>query len=141
MDPRQIQLVQSSFNWLAGDADGVARAFYSRLFDIDPSLRALFKHDMTGQRSRLMQMLAAAINGLDDLEALLPTVAELGARHAGYGVRDSHHAAVGQALIETLRDGLGDEFTAEREQAWTAVFAALSGAMQAGARAAVCALT
>jgi hemoglobin-like flavoprotein len=136
MDPRQIQLVQTSFARLAGDADGVARAFYARLFAVDPGLRPMFKHDMSAQRHQLMQMLAAAVNGLDDLESLLPTVTALGARHGRYGVRGSHYAAVGQALIDTLRAGLGDDFTPACEQAWTAVHAALSDAMQTGAQVA-----
>ena len=133
MSPEQIHLVQASFARLAGNADGVADAFYTRLFEIDPALRHLFRSDLAGQRRRLMQMLATAVGGLDDVAALLPAVTALGALHAGYGVRDAHYASVGRALIDTLRAGLGEAFTPALEGAWTAVYTVLAGAMQAGA--------
>jgi hemoglobin-like flavoprotein len=131
MTPIQISLVQTSFGHLAADADGVARAFYTRLFELDPSLRTMFAADLATQRARLMQMLALAVQGLRNVQALLPALHALGARHAGYGVQHRHYAVVGQALIETLRQGLGEAFTAEVEAAWGAVYAALSGAMLA----------
>ena len=49
-----------------------------------------------------MQMIEFAVNGLDNLEQLVPTVRELGARHAAYGVEDSHYETVGAALLWTL---------------------------------------
>jgi len=135
MTPEQIRLVQTSFARLAGNTDAVASAFYSRLFEIDPSLRRLFGSDLGDQRRKLMQMLATAVGGLDDIARLLPAVESLGARHAGYGVRAAHYASVGQALIDTLRTGLGVAFTPALEAAWTTVYNALAGAMQAGATA------
>ena len=133
MTPEQISLVQASFARLATDADGVAQAFYARLFEIDPTLRPLFGSDLVGQRRKLMQMLATAVGGLDDVTALLPIVKGLGARHAGYGVRAAHYTSVGRALIDTLRAGLGEAFTPALERAWIAVYTVLAGSMQAGA--------
>lgn len=135
MTPDQISLVQSSFERLAPQADAVARAFYDRLFAIDPALRALFPADLTAQRGKLMQMLGAAVQGLGDVPTLLPVVAALGRRHAGYGVQAAHYATVGQALMDTLRSGLGTAYTPPLAQAWSAVYTALAGAMQAGAGA------
>ena len=100
MNAQQIQWVQSSFQTLAADPDGVARAFYAQLFRIAPELRPMFKPEMGEQRARLMQVLAAAVRGLDDLDRLLPTLHALGRRHAGYGVEPRHYAVVGRALVE-----------------------------------------
>lgn len=133
MTPDQIALVQASFARLAPQADAVAAAFYARLFQIDPRLRVMFPADLGPQRAKLMQMLAAAVRGLDDVPAMLPVVAALGQRHAGYGVQPGHYATVGQALLDTLQSGLGGDFTPELRQAWSAVYGALSGAMQTGA--------
>jgi nitric oxide dioxygenase len=133
MTSDQIQLVQSSFARLAGHADDVAQAFYQRLLDLDPALRPLFPQDLSAQRAKLMQMLAAAVRGLADLPALLPVVQSLGERHGRYGVQPRHYATVGTALIETLRAGLGRDFTPALEQAWSAVYTALASAMQSGA--------
>jgi hemoglobin-like flavoprotein len=133
MTPDQITLVKASFDRLAPQADAVAAAFYARLFQIAPGLRAMFPADLGPQRAKLMQMLAAAVRGLDDVSALMPAVAALGQRHAGYGVQPGHYATVGQALLDTLQSGLGADFTPALRQAWSAVYGALSDAMQAGA--------
>jgi nitric oxide dioxygenase len=133
MTPDPIALVQASFARLVPQADAVADAFYARLFQIDPSLRAMFPADLGPQRAKLMQMLGAAVHGLDDVPALLPVVAALGRRHAGYGVQPRHYDTVGQALIDTLESGLGADFTPALRQAWSTVYGALAGAMQSGA--------
>lgn len=133
MTQDQITLVQTSFARLAPQADAVAHAFYTRLFQLEPGLRTMFPPDLGPQRTKLMQMLAAAVSGLSDLPALLPVAAALGRRHAGYGVQSDHYAIVGQALLDTLQSGMGDEFTPALRQSWSDVYGALSAAMQAGA--------
>jgi len=99
---RQKTLVQESFAGIAGIADDAAVLFYQRLFELDPSLRPMFRGDMAEQRKKLMQMLTAAVKGLDRLDQLVPVVQDLGRRHAGYGVEDRHYDTVGAALLWTL---------------------------------------
>ena len=65
-----------------------ADLFYERLFYMAPSLRPMFPTDMRDQKRKLMVMLASAVQGLTDLDALVPQLMALGARHAGYGVKD-----------------------------------------------------
>src|SRR4029078_13099145 len=110
MTPQQKQLVQESFKKVAPIAPLAADLFYARLFELDPQLRLLFKSDMKRQGMTLMTMLASAVRGLDDPEALLPALKSLGRRHAVYGVRDAHYATVAEALLDTLKHALGDEF-------------------------------
>ena len=133
MNSEQISLVQSSFNQVRPIAATAAELFYQRLFFLDPSLRPMFKGDMAHQGRMLMSMLGSAVNGLTQLDALVPVVRQLGARHAGYGVRDEHYATVGAALLWTLEQGLGDDFTPDVRKAWIRAYAVLSGTMQAGA--------
>lgn len=134
MTPQQIHAVQASFARIEPQADNVARLFYERLFEIDPALRRLFKPDMAEQRDKLMAVLAVAVNGLARIEALLPALESLGARHAAYGVQDRHYESVATALLDTLATGLGEAFTAPVREAWTQAYALLSSAMQSGAR-------
>ena len=129
MTPEQISLVQASFRKVIRIDETAAELFYDRLFTLDPSLKGLFVGDMTEQGQRLMALLAAAVSGLDDLETLLPTVRALGVRNATYGVKQQHYAAVGAALIWTLRQGLGDDFTEDVRKAWIAAYTVLSSAM------------
>src|SRR5215467_11807552 len=111
MTPQQIAAVRASFDLVAPIADQAAALFYANLFAADPSLRLLFRGDMREQGTRLLQMIGAAVRMLDSPHRLLPTLHALGARHAGYGVRDAHYATVGAALVRTLEQGLGDSFT------------------------------
>jgi hemoglobin-like flavoprotein len=131
----QIALVRESFALMALVADEAASQFYDRLFDLDPSLRLLFRTDMRSQRRAMMDMIAAAVEGLDRLDELMPAVQALGRRHTGYGVRAEHYATVGEALLWTLEQGLGDIFTPAVADAWGAVYALLAGAMQQAAAA------
>jgi len=113
----QKDLVQQSFAAIVPIADDAAVLFYERLFEIDPSLRRMFPSEMTAQRKKLVQMLTAAVKGLDRLEQLVPVVQDLGRRHVGYGVRDEQYATVGAALLWTLEKGLGATFTPETKDA------------------------
>ena len=131
---RQRELVQSSFALVAQIGDDAAVLFYDRLFELDPSLRRMFKADMAEQRKKLLQMLTAAVKGLDRLEQLVPVVQDLGRRHACYGVTDAHYATVAEALLWTLKAGLGDVFTPETREAWIAVYTLLASTMQQAAR-------
>jgi hemoglobin-like flavoprotein len=126
----QIALVQSSFATIAPIADDAAVLFYNRLFEIDPSLRQMFKGDMAEQRRKLMQMLSAAVKGLQRLDRLVPVVEDLGRRHAGYGVTDTHYETVGAALLWTLEKGLGRAFTPEMRDAWATVYGLLASTMR-----------
>jgi hemoglobin-like flavoprotein len=132
--PTQKTLVQDSFASIAPIADDAAVLFYRRLFELDPSLQAMFRGDMTEQRRKLMNMIGAAVRGLDRLEQLVPVVQDLGRRHAGYGVEDRHYDTVGAALLWTLEKGLGAAFTPEMKEAWAAVYGLLASTMQTAAR-------
>ena len=134
MNSQEIALIKSSFQKIAPVADQAAAIFYARLFELDPSLRALFRGDMAGQGRQLMQLLGLAVNGLDRLEVLAPVIRQLGMRHAGYAVRDGHYESVGEALLWTLGKGLGAEFTAEMQAAWARVYWLIAETMKAGAR-------
>ncbi len=134
MTPRQIDLVRAGFASLAERPDAAA-LFYGRLFELDPGLRALFRGDMAHQGQLLTQALAFAVGGLDRPDAIAPTLAGLGRRHVGYGVREGHYDAVGAALLWTVEQAVGPGFTAEAREAWASAYEVLSSAMKAGAAA------
>ena|SRR5437867_12103718 len=133
MTPEQIALVQTSFAQVLPIADTAAALFYGRLFELDPSLKPLFKGDMQEQGRKLMTMIRVVVNGLNRIDQLVPAVQELGRRHARYGVQDAHYATVGAALLATLHQGLGDAFTPEVAAAWTTAYTLLAETMKAAA--------
>jgi len=134
MTPRQVEVVQQSFQQVAPIAELAADLFYARLFELDPSLRRLFKGDMKRQGGMLMSMIGSAVRGLSNPNALIPVLTALGRRHAGYGVMDAHYTTVAEALLWTLEQGLGDAFDAEMRAAWTAAYMLMASVMQQGAR-------
>ena len=133
MNSEQINLVQASFAEVRPIATVAAELFYTRLFVLDPSLRPMFRGDLAHQGRMLMAMLNSAVNGLTQLDTVVPVVRQLGARHAKYGVRDEHYATVGSALLWTLEQGLGEKFTPAVRDAWAAAYDMLAGVMQIGA--------
>ena len=134
MTPHQIKLVQTSFAQVAPIAATAADLFYGRLFEIAPGVRAMFPDDLSGQKKKLMAMLGTVVAGLSHIDTLLPAVQALGKRHAGYGVTAEQYAPVGAALLWTLEKGLAAAFTAEVEEAWSAAYSMLAGAMIDAAR-------
>jgi len=131
--PEQKALVQQTFTQVLPIADQAAALFYNRLFQLDPSLRPLFKSDLKDQGKKLMQMIGYCVSKLNTVDEIVPAVKELGRLHAGYGVKDDAYETVGAALLWTLERGLGPHFTPDVKAAWTAVYAVLAGTMQAGA--------
>ena len=131
MTPHHAHLIRSTWAQVVPIADQAAGLFYERLFTLDPTLRRLFRRtDMEAQRRNLVQTLAVVVRSIDTLEPLLPAVQALGRRHAGYGVRPSHYATVGHALLETLEMGLGSAFTPEARDAWAEAYGLIAGVMQ-----------
>ena len=134
MNRDQISIVQDTWQHVLPIADAAADLFYDRLFELDPDVRELFvKTDMSTQKAKLLATLASTIAGLNTSATLLRDLEELGRRHAAYGVRSAHYALVGDALLWTLEKGLGDHWSDESADAWTAAYSLISGQMQKGA--------
>jgi nitric oxide dioxygenase len=129
MTPDQVNIVQQSFAKVAPIADQAAVLFYGRLFEIAPAVKSMFPADMNEQRRKLMATLAIVVNGLSNLEMILPAVNSLATRHVAYGAKPEHYPVVGEALLWTLEKGLGADWTPEVAEAWTAAYATLSGFM------------
>jgi hemoglobin-like flavoprotein len=129
MNPTQIKLVQDSFAKVAPISEQAAVLFYDRLFEVAPSVRAMFPDDMKEQRKKLMATLAVVVGGLTNLEAVLPAASALAKRHVSYGAKAEHYPVVGAALLWTLEKGLGDAWTPEVSEAWIAAYGTLSGYM------------
>src|SRR5260370_39506890 len=131
MQQKQKEIVRQTWNQLVPIASPAATLFYQRLFEIDPSTRPLFSGtDMPEQRRKLMQVIGLAVNGLDQSTESLQSVAQLGARHLNYGVTDKHYDSVGETLLWTLGQGLGESVTPEVKEAWATVYGVIADTMR-----------
>lgn len=129
MNQEQIELVQQTFARAARLGPHVAATFYAELLTIDPSLRQMFRGDMIVQGEKLMSMLAAITEGLQNPQELLPKVRALAVKHLEYGVEASHYAMVSKALLRTLKHELGHDFTPAAHEAWSIAYQFLADTM------------
>jgi nitric oxide dioxygenase len=129
LNPIQIKLVQDSFAKVLPIAERAGTMFYERLFAIAPEVIPLFRRDKVEQGKMLMATLAVVVNGLDQLESVLPVASVIAKKHVDYGVKAEHYAPVGAALLWTLQQGLGPAWSPALKQAWTAAYDTLSGYM------------
>ena len=130
MTPEQVRLIRESWNSVAAIADPAVEQFYNRLFEIDSTTRALFHAtNMPEQRRKVVQALSLAVQGVDDLAALTPVLQQLGRGHHGYGVTPEQYQSVGAALLWTLEQGLGPQWTPATAAAWTELYGHISAVM------------
>ncbi len=127
---RQVLLVKNSWKALRGIRhELIADIFYTKLFTDNPRLRKMFPADMKLQYTKLMDMLSSIVLRLDNLAELDSEITAMAERHVGYGVKPSHYKHVGDALLWTLKQGLGDGWTEEVEDAWKTCYDILAGIM------------
>lgn len=133
MNAHQISLVQQSFEKAAVLGEKVAEIFYAELFAIDPSLRTMFSGNMREQHQKLLSALALVVRSLHTPEKIVGPVQKLAVKHLDYGVRPEHYTYVGNALLRTLKKGLGADFTPELRGAWIEAFSTLANIMKQAA--------
>ncbi|MCU7810002.1 MAG: hemin receptor [Candidatus Thiodiazotropha sp. (ex Notomyrtea botanica)] len=132
MSPEEINYVKESWSKVVPISDKAAALFYGRLFEVYPEVKPYFKGDMEAQGKKLMAMIGMAVDSLDNLEPLIGAIQDSGRRHANYGVKDEDYDKVADALIWTLKQGLGDAFTDEVKCAWVKTYTVLASVMKAG---------
>ena len=131
MRPEQILVVQASLEQALAQANTLAPLFYSRLFELDPSLWVLFQGDIWLQGNKLTDTLRFMANHLGQLAELEPMAGELGRKHKEYGVQSVDYETARQALLWALAQELGENFTPEVEAAWDEFYTLLAQWMQA----------
>jgi nitric oxide dioxygenase len=130
MTEKQISLIKKSWKTFRSmDPAIVGDAFYSKLFHEHPEFRKMFPRNMEDQYRKLTEMLSVLVIRLDQMDQLSSEIAAMGMRHKGYGVKSSHYKVVGEALLWTLRQGLGKEWTPETEEAWITCYQTISDIM------------
>ncbi len=129
LTPEQIETLQSTWAMVVPIKERAAEIFYGRLFQLDPSVKPLFKGDMTAQGEKLMTSINLVITSLQNLGEVVPALQDLGKRHVAYGVTAEHYDTVGAALLWTLEQGLGDTFTEEVKDTWAAAYGVVAGVM------------
>lgn len=135
MNSNEIDLVKASFNLLHPIAPKAAELFYARLFTVAPSVRPLFSQDLRKQGAMLMQAISLVVRNLDNPQSVLGTLHAMGRRHVAYGAEPAHYDVVGDVLLWTLQECLGESFSSADRLAWGKAYSLISSAMIHGAEA------
>ena len=126
----QIALVKETWARVVPISEMAAKLFYDRLFETSPQLAPMFDGvDLEAQQQKLVEAVHMVVMSLERIETLIPTIQEMGRRHVDYGVEDSHYGQVGAALLWTLENGLGDDWSKDAETAWTNAYQLLADTM------------
>jgi nitric oxide dioxygenase len=132
-----LNALEESFDLVAPRGDELMDTFYARLFAAAPAVRPLFAAtDLRRQKAMLLGALVLVRKSLRDLDAIVPKLRELGARHVAYGARPEHYPVVGAVLIASMAEIAGEAWRPEFESAWAAAYDVLAGAMLDGAASA-----
>ena len=128
-----LEALETSFDLVAPRGEELMDEFYARLFAAAPGVRTLFPRDMETQKAMLLSALVLLRKSLRDLDAIVPTLRTLGARHVAYGAKPEQYPVVGSVLIESMAAIAGQAWTPEYEQAWGEAFEIVAGTMLQGA--------
>jgi hemoglobin-like flavoprotein len=126
-----------SFHRSGPGASPAAAIFQRRLLELDPTLNELFQGALADHVRRLLHLLGSAANGIEPLTKLVPEARQLGFNHASHRLTEKHFDTVGEALLWTLANRLGADFTQEIRNAWGNTYWILAETMKTGARDAV----
>jgi nitric oxide dioxygenase len=129
MNDLKILAVKTSWSYVMRDAEEAGTLFYRRLFQLDPSLRLLFKHDIDAQAGKLTDMVTYIIARLQRMDDIERVITALASRHVQYGTRPEHYQTVGKALLWTLETVLGDRWNDDTRVAWTDVYGLVATTM------------
>ena len=133
MNEASLQRISANYELLAPRMTALAERFYERLFTVLPESRALFKIDIALQSQHLAAALALIVRNLRLLDALEQPLMELGVGHARVGVRPEHYPVLCRTMIETIRDGSGQDWSPELQTDWSEVLERVSRIMMEGA--------
>ncbi|XP_054758842.2 uncharacterized protein LOC129264905 [Lytechinus pictus] len=139
----QKELVKRTWQILAPNPAKHGAVMFAKLLTRHPTVGKLFpfgkenlsyaqllKHSkVLAHGKKVMETVGVAVDGLNDLDLLVPILRDLGGRHVGYGVNKELFEPVGEVLLETIKEALGSDFTDEVRQAWVAVFKIVSDTM------------
>lgn len=125
-----VALLTESFELVVSRNPSLTARFYEHLFAKYPAAQAMFhRKPLASQEKMLSEALAAVIGHLEDAPWLSATLGALGEKHQGYGVSSEMYGWVGDALMTTLREVAGRDWTDAHEQAWTDAFGAIVSLM------------
>jgi NAD(P)H-flavin reductase len=84
---------------------------------------------MAAQRDKLVTALGAVVSNVDNIDAVVPVLQQLGRDHRRFGATAAHYPAVGASLLATLSYFLGPQWTEQLAADWAAAYGLVAKVM------------
>jgi nitric oxide dioxygenase len=121
LSAQTINIVKSTAPILVEHGEILTRHFYKRMFHHNPEV-ARFFNPANQQAGSQQRALAGAITGyaanIDNLEVLGGAVELIAQKHASLLIKPEHYPIVGENLLASIKEVLGDGATDDVIQAW-----------------------
>jgi hemoglobin-like flavoprotein len=134
MTPERIARLEASFALLRPHAARLVANFYENLFARAPSVRGMFKADLSAQHAALAGALVTVAENLRTLDRVVPALRAMGARHALYGAQPEHYPIVRDVLVDAMASVLGPAWNAQLGDDWRAALDLVASVMIEGGR-------
>jgi nitric oxide dioxygenase len=135
LNPIQIDLINRSWGQLEWKSPRLLSSFHIHLFNVDPDAQTLFVGDKGQKVTGMMSTIDVAVGLLEHWDLFTRKLRDFGRRHIGYGVQELHYAGFGEALMLTLGEFLGPDFTPDTQDAWRAFYDLMTQSMIEGSKA------
>lgn len=129
LSEKTIHTVKSTAPILAEHGETLTRHFYKRMFTHNPEVAPFFNpaNQKAGKQQRaLAGAITAYAANIDNLEVLGGAVELIAQKHASLMIKPEHYPIVGENLLASIREVLGDGATDEVIDAWAEAYGFLA---------------
>lgn len=129
LNEKTIQIVKSTAPVLQEHGETLTRHFYKRMFKHNPEVAPFFNpaHQTAGKQQRaLAGAIAAYAANIDNLEVLGGAVELIAQKHASLMIKPEHYPIVGENLLASIKEVLGEGATDEIISAWAEAYGFLT---------------
>ncbi len=132
VDPQVAIRLRSSLDQLRSRGENLVLTFYARLFELFPEIRKMFGPSSKIREIGSLEALTLVVGHIGEPERLRPTLEALGKRLAAAGVRPEQYPVACRLMLDVMRDGSGESWTASLEAEWSQALMLVSEVMLEG---------
>lgn len=132
MTSAQKKLIKATIPILQAGGEVLTAHFYNRMFSHNPELKNVFNmgNQANGrQKSALANAVLAYAENIDNPSVLIGALKGMGTKHTSLNIQPEQYKVVGNHLIASIAEVVGEAATPEILDAWTAAYFELAEIM------------
>lgn len=129
LSDEQTAIIKQTVPVLQAHGETLTRHMYERMFRVNPEVRDYFNpaHQQSGSQQRaLAGAILAYAQHIDDPAVLGDAVELIAQKHASLSILPAHYPIVGDNLLASIREVLGEAATDDVIDAWAAAYSILA---------------